>query len=75
MLKRLDFILNILMGSFIGVFLGCWAYTFWDYKTHPDLYAMWSAPWYTNVQIYGMLTAVLLAVALIIKLAIRKKME
>ena len=74
MLKKLDLILNIVMGSFIGVFLSHWAYTFWDYRTHPALYASWSAPWYTSVQIYGVLTAILLAIAVAIKLVIRKKM-
>ena len=75
MLKKLELILNILMGSSVGIFLGHWAYTFWDYRTHSALYASWSAPWYTGVQIYGMLTAILLVVAVSVKLVIRKKMK
>ena len=73
MLKKLDSILNIVMGSLVGVFLGHWAYTFWDYRTHPALYAMQSVQWYTSVQFYGIFTAILLAVAVVIKLVIRKK--
>ena len=51
--KKLNQITNITIGSFVGVFIGCGIYVFWDYKKHPDLYAMQSAPWYTSIFIYG----------------------
>lgn len=73
MLKKINYILNIIMGSAVGVFAGHGLYVFWDYKTHPDLYAMQSAPWYTSIGVYGIFTVVLLIVAGIIKLIIRKK--
>lgn len=75
MLKKLNYILNIVIGSFIGVFIGRGAYVFWDYKTHPDLYAMQSAPWYTSILVNGIFIIVFLIVASIIKLAIRKKIK
>jgi len=73
MLKKLNYILNILMGTCVGVFLGHGLYMFWDYRAHPDLYAMQSAPWYTSILVYGAFTVVILAVGAIIKLAVRKK--
>lgn len=75
MLKKVNKILNIIVGSFIGVFIGHGIYVFWDYKTHPDLYAMLSAPWYTSILVYLIFTIVLLAAAIIIKLMIRRKLK
>ena len=46
--NRLNRILNIIMGSVVGVFIGYGLYSVWDYKTHPGLYAMQSAPWDTS---------------------------
>lgn len=60
------------MGSCIGVFIGNGIYVFWDYKTHPDLYAMWSAPWYTGILVYGIVMVVVLIAAVLAKLIIRR---
>jgi len=70
MLKKINRILNIIIESFIGVFIGHGIYVFWDYKTHPGLYAMQSAPWYTSILVYGLFTIVVLIVGIIIKLII-----
>lgn len=75
MLKKLNRILNIVIGSFIGVFIGHGIFVYWDYKTHPDLYAMQSAPWYTSIFVYGVVTLILLVVLAIAKLIIRKKIK
>ena len=64
-----------MIGLFIGVFIGRGIYVFWDYKTHPDLYAMQSAPWYTSFFVNGIVTFILLAVVVIAKLIIRKKIK
>lgn len=75
MLKKINFILNIVIGSFIGVFIGHTIYAFWDYKAHSDLYDMQSAPWYTSIFIYDVVTLILLVVLAIAKLIIRKKIK
>lgn len=75
MLKRMNQILNIIMGSFFGVFIGHGIYVYWDFRRHPDLYAMQSAPWYTGIMIYGMCTLVVLVVCFILKLIIQKKVK
>ena len=75
LLKKLNRILNIIIGAFIGVFIGHGIYVFWDFKAHPDLYAMQSAPWYTSILLYGIVTAVVLIAAVIIKLIIRQKLK
>ena len=75
MLQKINQILNTVIGAFIGVFIGHGAYVLWDHKAHPGLYAMQSAPWYTSILVYGVVTAVVLAAALIIKLVIRRKLK
>lgn len=67
--------MNAVIGAFIGVFIGHGAYVLWDYKAHPGLYAMRSAPWYTSILLYGLVTAAVLAAAVIAKLIIRRKLK
>ena len=74
-MKTLNRILNIIIGAVVGVFIGHGIYVFWDFKTHPDLYAMRSAPWYTSILVAGIETAVVLVIAIIIKLIIRQRLK
>lgn len=75
MLKKVNNILNIIIGSFAGVFIGQSIYKFWDYKTHPGLYVIQSAPWYTSILFSGLFTIVVIVVAILIKLIIRNKLQ
>ena len=75
MLKKCNGILNILISLIIGVFMGYAIYAYWDYKTHPELYAMQSAPWYTGVFVYGIVMMILLSAAIKIKLIILRKLN
>lgn len=75
MLKKINQILNIIIGSFIGVFIGHSVYVFWDFKSHPGLYVAYSTPWYTSILLWGIVTAIVVFVAMIIKLIIRKRKD
>lgn len=75
MLKKLSFVLNIVMGSAAGAFIGHGAYVVWDYRAHPGLYAMGSAPWYTGILVCGVCTAAALALCVILKLILRRRAE
>lgn len=74
MLKKLNDFLNVLIGVVVGVFVGHSAYVIFDYRVHPDLYAMYSAPWYTSILLYGIFAAIVLAATIIVKIIIRKNM-
>lgn len=74
-MKTLNRILNTITGACVGVFIGHGIYVFGDFKAHPDLYAMQSAPWYTSILLYGIVTVVVLVLAIIIKLIIRQKLK
>ncbi len=71
-MKKLNNFLNILIGAFVGVFVGRGIYVYWDFKTHPDLYAVQSAPWYTSVLVSGAVTLAVVVVAVIAKIIIKK---
>lgn len=75
MLERLNIILNYVIGSFIGVFIGYSIYRYFDYINHPDLYEIQSVPWYTSIQIYGLCVSLIVIIAIIIKFFIKKKMR
>jgi ABC-type antimicrobial peptide transport system permease subunit len=74
-MKRLNIILNTIMGAFIGVFIGRGIYVIWDFKAHPELYAVQSAPWYTSILVYGAFTIVVLLVCIVIKAIIKSKQK
>lgn len=71
MLQKINRLLTILMLSLIGVFLGYSIYTCAYCRTRPDLYALYSAPWYTQLLVYGACVLVLLAILFAAKLVIR----
>ena len=66
-MKKLNHIVNIIMGSLMGAFVGRSLLIAWRFKTYPELYAMQSAPWYTSILVYGAFTVIVLAVCMVIK--------
>lgn len=74
-MKKLYDFLRILQWTFVGVFLGRTGYTFWHYKTHPEFYAMQSAPWYLSVEIQAVFTVAVVLVLLLLRWAIQKKLK
>ncbi|HBA46256.1 MAG TPA: hypothetical protein DCZ91_00325 [Lachnospiraceae bacterium] len=75
MRKTINNILNIIMGSSVGVWIGHALYVCWDYKKHPGLYAAWSAPWYSSILVYGAVALVILAICFLIKLFVRRGIQ
>lgn len=71
-IHKISHILNIIMGVVGGIFIGKTIYTIWDYKMHPKFYMMQSAPWYTSILVYGIATAAVLMVGIILKFIIWK---
>ena len=74
-IPRLNRLLNILMGSVGGVFIGHTLFICWHYRRYPGLYAMQSAPWYTAIVVYAWGTAALLALALLFQALINHKLK
>lgn len=74
-MKRLDTILNTIMGAVVGVFIGHGIYVVRDFKTRPELYAIQSAPWYTSILMYGAYTLVVLLICIAIKAIVKHKIK
>ena len=72
-MKRLNTILNTIMGAFAGVFIGYTIYTVWDFKSHPGLYALTSAPWYSSILVHGAVTLAVLVICVVIKVVLKRK--
>ena len=75
MLKKLNNLLNVIIGVAVGVFFGHVGSVCWEYQKYPDLYAMQSAPWYTSIIVYGVFMIVVLMIACILKFVVRRKMK
>jgi thiamine transporter ThiT len=72
-MKRLNEMLNIIIGSVIGAFVLRTLYYIWDFKTYSKFYAMQSAPWYTSLLADGAFTLVVSLICIVIKVIIKKK--
>lgn len=75
MLTKLNSLLNIIMGTQVGVFIGHTLFAYFHYQRHLDLYAMQSAPWYTSTIIYGTVTAIVLLIMIVLKYIVMKKLK
>lgn len=73
MKKKINQVINIIMAAFVGVFIGHWIFLYLDYKNHPDLYMIQSAPWYTGILVYGMGTLAVLVICIGIKIVLKRK--
>ena len=74
-MKKANHIVNIIMGSLMGAFVGRSLCIVWRFKTHPELYAMQSAPWYTSILVHGAFTFVILLICFVIKAVIKHKQK
>ena len=74
-MKKINIILNIIIMAFVGAFIGHGVYTVWDFKIHPELYLVQSAPWYTSILICGASTTIVLLICVVIKIIINHKFK
>lgn len=72
MLRRINQLLNIVIGSSVGVFIGRGIYEYCYFKKHPDLYAMQAIPWYFGVLIYGVIALITVVVCFVLKVVVQK---
>ena len=58
----------------LKILLWC-IYHCWDFHARPSLYALTSAPWYTDILLSGACTAVLVVILLILMYCIRRNSD
>ena len=74
MLRKLNCFLNIVIGSFIGVFIGFGIYKFWHFKTYTTLLGLQVESCSTALLLDASLSAVVVVVCIILKLIIWRKL-
>ena len=75
-MKELNKVLNILMASFFGSFIGNLIANYRNYQQFQEIYdAANSAPWYFGAADSLILFLTVVIICVIIKLIIRKKMK
>ena len=70
-MKKLNHMLNIIIGSVLGAFVGRGLYVVQNFKTHPETYTIQSAPWYTSILVDGAFILVVLLICIVIKIIIK----
>lgn len=75
MKKKINQVINTIMAACVGVFIGHGISLYLDYKNHPDLYMIQSAPWYTGILVYGMGTLAVLVICIGIKIVLKRKTD
>lgn len=73
MKQKIQQLLNIVIGSSIGVLIGTLIYKYWHFHNYPKMYFGYSVPWYTGIIVQGIFTLLLIAVCLIGKAALMEK--
>lgn len=74
-MKKVNFLMNIIIGTFIGIFIGNALYVIWDYRASPGKYIIMSAPWYTSILLYGVVTLGVVSVCMVVKVIIKKSLN
>lgn len=74
-MKKLYQILRTAIWCVVGVFAGTSVYQYIDYRQHPGLYALTSAPWYTSIQISGIFTIAVVLLLLLAMQIVKRKMK
>lgn len=75
MKKKINQVINTIMAACVGVFIGHGISLYLDYKNHPDLYMVQSAPWYTGILVYGIGTLAVLVICIGIKIILKRKID
>lgn len=73
--KKIIWLSNIVMGGFVGTYIGYAIYLWWDYSKNPGLYALQSSPWYTNILLYGIATAVIVGGCIAVKAVVKARLH
>ena len=74
-MKTLNNILNSTIGAFAGIAIGKFLVSYLHCCSNPAEYIFYSAPWYTESLVWAAVSAIVIAVAVIIKLLIRSKIK
>ena len=68
-------VLNIVIGASVGCLIGRVLWIIVDYTTHPDLYASYPAPWYTQIIVSLVFWGIAVLLEVLALLFVRRKLN
>jgi len=66
-MAKIKKILNVIMSVCLGYYVGHCIFVLWNHHTHPEYYAMQSAPWYTSLWVGGLIFLIVILICTIVK--------
>ena len=67
-------VLNILLGSSVGIYVGMVLWRVLDYLMNKDRYMSYSAPWYTSIIVISIFWGIVLVIEVVAWLIVRHKL-
>lgn len=68
-------VLNIVIGASVGCLIGRVLWIVFDYNAHLDLYAAYSAPWYTQIIVALVFWGIVILLEVLALLFVRHKLN
>lgn len=75
MKRFLQIAMRAVIIASIVVFIGSCIYQYTDYKQHPEIYMLNSAPWYTGLLIQGAFTLLIIIVCAVVLVVTGRKKQ
>lgn len=75
MKRFIQIVIRAVIIASIVILIGSCIYQYTDYKQHPEIYMLNSAPWYTGLLIQGAFTLLIIIVCAIALLIIGRKKQ
>ena len=69
-----NFLKYVILTSFFVIVIKT-SMDFFEYKCFPELYASYSAPWYTEALLYSTVSFAVIIVCVVLRMIIRYKMD
>ena len=65
-MKRVKTGIKIVLAFVVGIFVGSGIHLYHDYQSYPERFNTQSAPWYTEILLTGITTAVIVLIGIIV---------
>ena len=75
MKRFLQIAMRVVIIASIVILIGSGIYQYMDYKRHPEIYMLNSAPWYTGLLIQGAFTLLIIIVCIIVLAIMGRKKQ
>ena len=75
MKRFIQIVIRAVIIASIVILIGSCIYQYTDYKQHPEIYMLNSAPWYTGLLIQGAFTLLIIIVCVVVLVVTGRKKQ